>query len=1332
MASDDEEGLTREEAKRILRRLELDAYSSVITAFRAQGDLNREKKQALNELATHLSISNERHRAEVRRVVNDDSLDTIADCLHGMGTVTEWSIEGKRLVSLTPRLVPQTVFTAKASHTANAVSQENSKLPPKKGVSPGPRDRAAIISSKLERFEERYKAQEDNLPEPVRSNALSKSQDSDKTKRKKKQNQTVNKVLKPSKLNLQPKVESKTSSSTNVNKNLLSPTSIQKTMPENSRSGFHEKPIILQRSPQKTTPASRPHTADPTASSHYPYNPKATSSSQSSSGNTTVITSSNQQRQALAAGSNVSVKSSKGVDPTSSMQMKFKTPVVKSKAKPVKSKTGTQLSRPSSIPVGHGTESLNVLATSTVVPMAPISPVKSVIPSNVRKSSVVTSDGTEEHSSDPVKVIQMHKSTSVIAPQSSSMNTTSKSYVVVSSSTSTKSGSTQRVVALGNVPISRNQQLKIASIPNVLQQPGTKIVSIAKSMPMTTGFKMIAVTTVVPGSTQVKTVYIATPIMSVTKTSSQSQGTISNQASATKLLQTLVSGSVSPVKSAHTDVSPSTLLATGKPSLGVMSTKGSMPLSSASISSVVKATTNRITSSVMSTVFSTASMATVPIASGSTQISKTLSIQNQPKTPERLRPVINTIPTIDVRYVVNEPRILQTSSFNGRQMTSFNPLQVHGSNPSGSTLNDAENADDAILLAGEKFLADLAAKFSKSDSSSTKVVASESETSATSVSDASQGGVRSESSSKTESQNSELASKVRIQHDAESTVNDSKVIVRKIGDEYNSPLEMPSNAKEEKQTSVVADGQTGITVSLDRVKKMNSAENDIVARSVENPKRLERLDSGPILNSSEAFGSASVTNNFVSNLDQNSEGIDACSRNFGLVERRASPNEKQLVCANQDQPQNNCNSFSPANGDANKNLGTDSKSLHVSSPVIPSANLSLENSQVKPNSIASPVRSSGMINSAGYRKALTSEVEENSHSKVPSGSNEEPTGSQYLRTIFPSTTSHDLLDSKEPRHPVALKNAGQSFDLFSNITTTCTDSIVVSGGPTYTSPLNSPRNKTSPVSIRNSNRKDTAPLQSDIKSISENESLNDPLVPQLNHREPVVLGQFNAGVGDNVLLSNREEVLKDELKLLKHTPKISKGNTRSSKFDPVSSESNLSSELIGKASSGSPYIQESPNKNVHSTDVGRSTSKKRKLEAVSPVGWIKGALSLLYRVSRFRGANKQRGEMNAASWFTRPVDPAEAPGYYKVIKKPMDFSTVRKKLEGGVYKDFTEFYSDMHLIKSNCYMYNPAEHLARKDCDLVFNFFEEECCKFLQKQQNLIESPSKKAKVDAT
>ncbi len=53
--------------------------------------------------------------------------------MHGPGTETEWSIEGRRLVSLTPRLVPQTAFTAKASHSANAVAGENSKLTLKKG-----------------------------------------------------------------------------------------------------------------------------------------------------------------------------------------------------------------------------------------------------------------------------------------------------------------------------------------------------------------------------------------------------------------------------------------------------------------------------------------------------------------------------------------------------------------------------------------------------------------------------------------------------------------------------------------------------------------------------------------------------------------------------------------------------------------------------------------------------------------------------------------------------------------------------------------------------------------------------------------------------------------------------------------------------------------------------------------------------------------------------------------------------------------------------------------------------------------------------------------------
>ena len=41
---------SRDECKRMLRRLELEAYSSVVSAFRAQGDLSKEKKKLLHDL----------------------------------------------------------------------------------------------------------------------------------------------------------------------------------------------------------------------------------------------------------------------------------------------------------------------------------------------------------------------------------------------------------------------------------------------------------------------------------------------------------------------------------------------------------------------------------------------------------------------------------------------------------------------------------------------------------------------------------------------------------------------------------------------------------------------------------------------------------------------------------------------------------------------------------------------------------------------------------------------------------------------------------------------------------------------------------------------------------------------------------------------------------------------------------------------------------------------------------------------------------------------------------------------------------------------------------
>jgi len=70
--------------------------------------------------------------------------------------------------------------------------------------------------------------------------------------------------------------------------------------------------------------------------------------------------------------------------------------------------------------------------------------------------------------------------------------------------------------------------------------------------------------------------------------------------------------------------------------------------------------------------------------------------------------------------------------------------------------------------------------------------------------------------------------------------------------------------------------------------------------------------------------------------------------------------------------------------------------------------------------------------------------------------------------------------------------------------------------------------------------------------------------------------------------------------------------------------------------------------------------------------------------------------------FYKPVDTEQLDlhDYKQVIKKPMDLGTVKTKAETNKYKSAAEFASDMRLIFTNCYKYNPPEHdvvaMARK------------------------------------
>ncbi|CDK29518.1 unnamed protein product [Kuraishia capsulata CBS 1993] len=60
-----------------------------------------------------------------------------------------------------------------------------------------------------------------------------------------------------------------------------------------------------------------------------------------------------------------------------------------------------------------------------------------------------------------------------------------------------------------------------------------------------------------------------------------------------------------------------------------------------------------------------------------------------------------------------------------------------------------------------------------------------------------------------------------------------------------------------------------------------------------------------------------------------------------------------------------------------------------------------------------------------------------------------------------------------------------------------------------------------------------------------------------------------------------------------------------------------------------------------------------------------------------------------SSWpFTQPVNKDEVSDYYKVIKEPMDLSTMETKLENDRYQTFEDFVYDCRLIFNNCRSYN--------------------------------------------
>merc|ERR1711936_688508 len=59
--------------------------------------------------------------------------------------------------------------------------------------------------------------------------------------------------------------------------------------------------------------------------------------------------------------------------------------------------------------------------------------------------------------------------------------------------------------------------------------------------------------------------------------------------------------------------------------------------------------------------------------------------------------------------------------------------------------------------------------------------------------------------------------------------------------------------------------------------------------------------------------------------------------------------------------------------------------------------------------------------------------------------------------------------------------------------------------------------------------------------------------------------------------------------------------------------------------------------------------------------------------------------------FADPVDTDEVADYLDIVKQPMDFSTMRKKLEMFEYNNVDMFEQDFNLVVKNCLAYNEKD-----------------------------------------
>lgn len=102
-------------------------------------------------------------------------------------------------------------------------------------------------------------------------------------------------------------------------------------------------------------------------------------------------------------------------------------------------------------------------------------------------------------------------------------------------------------------------------------------------------------------------------------------------------------------------------------------------------------------------------------------------------------------------------------------------------------------------------------------------------------------------------------------------------------------------------------------------------------------------------------------------------------------------------------------------------------------------------------------------------------------------------------------------------------------------------------------------------------------------------------------------------------------------------------------------------------------------KNEFEKEINNQSEKFNKIKAKMS-NWEKQATALM----------EELWKCKYATLFHHKINPIrqDVPDYFTIIKQPMDFMTIRKKLKYFLYTNCKEFCQDVELVFSNCFLYN--------------------------------------------